>query len=74
MVKDFSYFNPVKIMFGKCLTDGVKEFHKNHPGKLLIITGKKAQFENGNYVEVEKVLNELSIPFEVWPNVTPNPT
>ena len=74
MIKDFSYFNPVKIMFGNLLSEGIKEFYENHPGKLLLITGKKSQFENGNYAKVERVLNQYSISFEVWPNVTPNPT
>ncbi len=71
---NFSYFNPVKIEFGDKLFEGIDEFHKNHPGKLLIITGKKAQFKNGNYLKVENALNKLGISFETWAKITPNPT
>ncbi len=67
-------FEPVKVFFGK---DVLKEYGasiKELGKSALIVTGSSSSKKNGSLSDVEEVLRDLSISFELYDKVGENPS
>lgn len=71
-LKKFRYFNPVKIYFGDNIEKGIKEFIEIYGKNIIIVTGKKSQFENGNYQIISNILKRYNIDYTLWNKISPN--
>lgn len=69
----FSYFMPANIQFGReCL---LKQGHllKNQGSKALLVTGAASARKSGALADIEKVLQKLSVGYELFPEIKENP-
>ncbi|MCK4544223.1 iron-containing alcohol dehydrogenase [candidate division WOR-3 bacterium] len=71
-LKKFRYFNPVNIYFGDNIEKGIKEFIELYGKNIIIVTGKKSQFENGNYQIISNILKQYNVDFTLWNRISPN--
>ena len=74
-MKNFIFYNPTKVLFGKGMTQLlIEEISKLGIKKILIHYGKESIKKNGLYYEVINLLNNFKINFIEVSGVKPNPT
>ncbi len=72
-MKDFVFYNPTKILFGKGTISRLGEEVKRYSTKILLVYGKGSIKRNGVYDEVVSSLKENGIDFVELSGVKPNP-
>lgn len=72
-MKNFTIFNPTKIIFGWGVIESCGEVAKEIGKKALVITGRSFAKKTGVLDKVTKSLKEAGIELVVYSNVTPNP-
>ena len=73
MTNNFSYFNPVKIVFGAGRLNEAGSYVKQYGNKALIVTTGSFFKTNGLIDRLQKILSESGVSSEVFMNVSPNP-
>ncbi len=72
-MKDFVFYNPVRVYFGKkCMKYFSKEA-KKHGKKALLVYGKGSIKKNGAYDDIVNALEKEGIEFVEFSGVRPNP-
>ncbi|MFK8795715.1 iron-containing alcohol dehydrogenase [Planococcus plakortidis] len=69
----FSFYNPVKLIFGKGQLEALKNEVPNYGKKVLVIYGGGSIKKNGLYDEVMATLNEMGVEIHELSGVEPNP-
>ncbi|MBT2583623.1 iron-containing alcohol dehydrogenase [Planococcus sp. ISL-109] len=69
----FSFYNPVKLIFGKDQLEALKNEIPNYGNKVLVVYGGGSIKKNGLYDEVMATLNELNVEIFELAGVEPNP-
>lgn len=69
----FSFYNPVKLMFGKGQLDQLKNELSLYGKKVLVVYGGGSIKKNGLYDQVMSVLNETNMEVFELAGVEPNP-
>ena len=73
-MKNFTYLNPTKIVFGKDEVKSIgKELYRFGAKKVLLLYGKGSIFKNGVYDTVIKSLKDKNVEFVEVSGVKPNP-
>jgi hypothetical protein len=72
-MKDFVFYNPVKVVFGRDKADSVGEETKPYGKKPLLVFGKESIKKSGLYDRVQKSLNSAGIESVDHGGVKPNP-
>lgn len=72
-MKDFIFYNPTKIMFGKEELKKLVEEIKKYGSKVLFTYGGGSIKKNGIYENVIKALNDGGIEFKELSGIEPNP-
>ncbi len=72
-MKDFVFYNPVKVYFGKnCMKHFDKEVRK-HGKKVLLVYGKGSIKKNGAYNDIMNALKKAGMDVVEFSGVQPNP-
>jgi len=74
MVKNFKFFLPSKIFFGKDIINEALPEVKNIGRNALVVTGKRFARETGLLEKVCQILKHNAINFHVFEGVTPEPS
>lgn len=69
----FSFYNPVKLIFGKGQLEALKNEIPNYGKKVLVVYGGGSIKKNGLYDEVMSTLNEIGVEIHELSGVEPNP-
>ncbi|AUD13535.1 MULTISPECIES: iron-containing alcohol dehydrogenase [unclassified Planococcus (in: firmicutes)] len=69
----FSFYNPVKLIFGKGQLEALKNEVPNYGKKVLVVYGGGSIKKNGLYDEVMAKLNEMGVEIHELSGVEPNP-
>ncbi len=69
----FSFYNPVKLIFGKGQLEALKNEVPNYGKKVLIVYGGGSIKKNGLYDEVMATLNDMGVEIHELSGVEPNP-
>lgn len=69
----FSFYNPVKLIFGKGQLEALKNEVPNYGNKVLVVYGGGSIKKNGLYDEVMATLNEMGVEIHELSGVEPNP-
>lgn len=69
----FSFYNPVKLIFGKGQLEALKTEVPNYGKKVLVVYGGGSIKKNGLYDEVMATLNEMGVEIHELSGVEPNP-
>lgn len=69
----FSFYNPVKLIFGKGQLEALKNEIPNYGKKVLVVYGGGSIKKNGLYDEVMATLNEMGVEIHELSGVEPNP-
>ncbi|WP_211653778.1 iron-containing alcohol dehydrogenase [Planococcus alpniumensis] len=69
----FSFYNPVKLIFGKGQLEALKKEIPNYGKKVLVVYGGGSIKKNGLYDEVMSTLNEMGVEIHELSGVEPNP-
>ncbi len=69
----FSFYNPVKLIFGKDQLEALKNEIPQYGNKVLLVYGGGSIKKNGLYDEVVATLNELGAEVHELSGVEPNP-
>jgi len=72
-MKNFTFHNPTKIIFGEKTVSKIGKEAKAYGEKALLVYGKGSIKKNGVYDAVVKSLKEEGISFVEYPGVKPNP-
>ncbi|WP_172373876.1 iron-containing alcohol dehydrogenase [Sporosarcina jiandibaonis] len=72
-MNDFTFYNPVKLIFGKGQLEKLREELPNYGKKILVVYGGGSIKRNGLYDEVMTLLNELGMEVHELAGVEPNP-
>lgn len=73
-MKNFNFYNPTKIVFGKDTIQNIGiEIKSRNISKVLLVYGKGSIFKNGVYDSVVKSLKENGVQFIELGGVKPNP-
>ncbi len=72
-MKEFTIYNPVKIIFGWGVLENCGKEAKNLGKKALIITGKNSTKKTGVLDRVIELLKNNGVESVVYSNITPNP-
>lgn len=72
-VNAFSFYNPVKLIFGKGQLEQIKQELPTYGKKVLIVYGGGSIKKNGLYDEVMTTLNETDLEVFELSGVEPNP-
>lgn len=73
-MKNFKYYNPTKIIFGKdTISQLGKEISRGGQRKVLLHYGRSSIFKNGVYDQVTASLKEYNIEYFELGGVQPNP-
>ncbi len=73
MINSFSYFVPVKIVFGAGKLNEVGEYVKQYGKKALIVTTGPFFKDSGLVSRIQKLLAQSGIESELFYEVSPNP-
>lgn len=73
MVDTFTFYNPVRLFFGKGQMERLKKEIPRYGHKLLLVYGGGSIKKNGIYQEVMNILNELKVEVFELSGVEPNP-
>ena len=69
----FTFFNPVRLFFGKGQINRLKKEIPRYGQKLLLVYGGGSIKRNGIYDEVMRILEELKVDVFELSGVEPNP-
>lgn len=69
----FSFYNPVKLIFGKGQLKALNNEVPNYGKKVLVVYGGGSIKKNGLYDEVMATLNEMDVEIHELSGVEPNP-
>jgi alcohol dehydrogenase class IV len=70
---EFTYYMPVRVIFGKgAVRKSAAEF-KRLGSRALIVTGKNSSDINGSMADTARALEECGIPYEKYGGIKPNP-
>lgn len=69
----FSFYNPVKLIFGKGQLEALKNEVPNYGKKVLVVYGGGSIKKNGLYDEVMATLNDMGVEIHELSGVEPNP-
>ncbi|WP_313894552.1 iron-containing alcohol dehydrogenase [Psychrobacillus sp.] len=69
----FSFYNPVKLIFGKNQLEKIKEELPKYGKKVLVVYGGGSIKRNGLYDQVMSLLNEMNMEVFELEGVEPNP-
>ncbi len=73
-MKDFNYFAPTEVVFGKSSEEQVAFLVKKYGGsKVLVHYGGQSAVRSGLLDKICSLLSEASIPFVTLGGVVPNP-
>jgi len=72
-IKNFEAYNPVKLHFGKDVTDKLGESVKNYGSKVLLVYGKGSVKKYGYYNIVSGQLKKAGLNFVEYSGIKPNP-
>ncbi|PAT02223.1 NADH-dependent alcohol dehydrogenase [Candidatus Izimaplasma bacterium ZiA1] len=72
-MKNFNFYNPTRIFFGKDETDKIGKLSKQYGDNVLLVYGKTAIKRNGLYDRVISRLKEENINVFELPGIDPNP-
>lgn len=72
-MKDFMYFMPTRIFYGKDVVLNQKDQFKKLGKKALIVTGKNSSKDNGSLNDVINTLKECNIDYFVFDKSVENP-
>ncbi len=72
-MRDFVFYNPTKILFGKGMISRLGEEVKPYSSKVLLVYGKGSVKKNGVYDQVVSSLKENGIEFVELSGIKPNP-
>ena len=73
-MKDFNYFMPTKVYFGKdCVLKNAEVF-KQFGKKAIILTGRTSAKNNGSQADVVKALESANINYIVFDQIEENPS
>lgn len=73
-MRDFVYFNPVKVIFGRDKSAGIGEIVKPFGKKALLVYGKESIKKSGLHSLIIEKLNQNGIEVIEHGGVKPNPT
>ena len=74
MLKDFTYYNPTRIHFGKTALDQLSGELANFGSNVLLVYGKGSVKKLGLYDKVVKILHDAGKTVVELPGIKPNPT
>ncbi len=74
MVRDFGFYMPTEVLFGKGVVDRVGEVVVRYGKRALIVTGKHSARASGALARVEASLSEAGVASILFDRVTPNPS
>lgn len=69
----FSFYNPVKLIFGKGQLEALKNEVPNYGKKVLVVYGGGSIKKNGLYDEVMATLDDMGVEIHELSGVEPNP-
>lgn len=72
-MQNFTFYNPVRIIFGKNTIPKVGQVVANFGKKILFVYGQQSIKKNGVYEKVVESLKKNSVDFWEHPGVKPNP-
>src|SRR5690606_26587743 len=72
-MNSFSFYNPVKLIFGKGQLEALKTELPNYGKKVLVVYGGGSIKKNGLYDEVIDTLNQVGLEIFELSGVEPNP-
>ena len=73
-MRDFTYYTPTKVVFGRGTENRVSELEKEFGGrKLLLHYGGGSVIRSGLLDRVKRILEEEGIPYVCLGGVVPNP-
>lgn len=72
-MKDFVFYNPVRIVFGAGSSKKAGVLVSNYAKRVLVVTGKGSIKRSGRLEEIERQLSENGIAYKVIKGVKPNP-
>ncbi|WP_070121240.1 iron-containing alcohol dehydrogenase [Bacillus marinisedimentorum] len=72
-MNNFTFYNPVKLIFGKGQVEELKTEVPNYGKKVLLVYGGGSIKRNGIYDNVMDMLNEIGAEVHELPGVEPNP-
>ena len=73
-MENFTFYNPVKLIFGKDSLDQIGIEAKNYGSKALVIIGKNSVKKSGVYARVISLLNMQGVSNVCFQGVKSNPT
>lgn len=73
MIKDFFYYNPVKVVFGEGKLNQIGNYAKDYGKKAIIVTTGTFFKESGLVDRMRKILKESGVDSIYFPDVDPNP-
>lgn len=73
MMNTFSFYNPVKLHFGKDTLQQLRQEVPNYGRKVLIVYGGGSIKQNGLYNQVMSILEDLHVEIHELSGVEPNP-
>ncbi|RCX11270.1 alcohol dehydrogenase class IV [Anaerobacterium chartisolvens] len=71
---DFNYRMPTRVFFGRQCISRNKDFFARLGRKAFIVTGKSSARASGALDDIEGVLNEANIKYEIYDGVENNPS
>lgn len=72
-MKNFNFYAPTKILFGKNKVNDIAKEIPLHGKKVLLTYGGGSIKKSGLYDKVTKLLNQINIPFVELSDIQPNP-
>lgn len=72
-MNEFTFYNPVKLLFGKGQLNKLIEELPTYGSKVLVVYGGGSIKRNGLYDELMAILEELNMEVHELPGVEPNP-
>jgi alcohol dehydrogenase len=74
LMKDFQYFMPTQIIFGKEVIKNNSSLFKEYGSKAMIVTGKNSAKKNGSLDDILEVLNINGIDYCIFDEIEENPS
>ncbi|MCY6483417.1 iron-containing alcohol dehydrogenase family protein [Clostridium aestuarii] len=73
-MKDFRYFMPTEIFYGKNIVKNKAELIESFGKRAFVITGKSSSKKNGSLEDVINVLKEKNVDYYIFDEVEENPS
>lgn len=72
-MKPFTYYNPVRMHFGKGMLDKLTGIMDDYESPVLIVTGRSSLKKTGTLARIETMLNKKNIDYSILNGVRSNP-